>query len=143
MIQDKVDTYCRQLAVTATAGTDYINHGAPVRSLGDGLKVVVSIDGADMTDAASNSTITPSLEGCDEPTFGSPTTLCTGPAFAALSVKGSKVELDPGFWPAAFQYTRVKFTTANGDLTTGKFTAQIVKGVQNTHVYPMAGGITS
>lgn len=143
MIQDTLDTFCRDLAVTASVGTDYKDEKAPVNAgVGNDVKLVVTLT-EDMTDAGSDSTVTPSIETDSDTAFGTKVTQQTLGAFPALSKKGTQREVVLSAWSGLYQYWRVFFTVANGNLTTGKFTAQLVAVSQNAPVYKMAGRITS
>jgi Bbp16-like protein len=116
--------------LTTEAGTDYIDLGA-VRNIGVGEDLyffaVVTVA---FTDASSNSTMALTLETDDASTFGSPTTVQTIGTFAALSAIGTRLvaKLQPD--AILERFLRLKYTVANGDLSTGKFTAGITKDIQ-------------
>jgi len=130
MILDALTLFSDAQAVTATAAsTNSLDMGA-ARNLGVGqeLFVFVTVDVA-LTDSSSDSTIAVSLEGDSTTTFTPDGTqaLFTIPALAAV---GSKyfARVAPDF-AANFRYLQLKYTAANGDLTTGSFTAGIVVGI--------------
>lgn len=117
-------------AVTATAAsTNYIDFGA-VRNMGVGedLYVVVSCDVA-MTDGSSDSTLAVAIEGDSTSTF-TPDYTRTLFTFSALSAAGTVkiAKLSPD--DVNLQYLQLKYTPANGNLTTGSFTAFITNNVQ-------------
>ena len=128
-------------AITAdAASTNLIDLGA-IRNIGVGqpLYVVIVCDVA-MTDASSNSTCTVTVETDDNASFSSATTAQTIGTFAALSAAGTrKVAL---IQPDAVneRYMRLKYTMANGDLSTGSFTAFLTQNIDAYTSY--ADGIT-
>jgi hypothetical protein len=141
MIFDAHNQFSDAQAVTATAAsTNLLDLGA-VRNLGAGenLYVAVVCDVA-MTDSGSDSTLTVTVETDDNASFSSATTAQTVGTFAALSAIGTS--LIARLSPTAIneRYMRLKYTTANGDLSTGSFTAFLVKDVQNYTSY--ADGLT-
>ena len=136
MLFDAQNKYSDAQAVTAdAASTNIIDHGA-VRNLGVGenLYVVVSVDVA-MTDASSNSTCTVTLETDDNASFSSATTAQTIGTFAALAAIGTRLvaRLQPD--KVNERYTRLKYTMANGDLSTGSFTAFLTKEIDAYTAY--------
>lgn len=132
-------------AVTAAAASDnYIDlgplySGNTTRDIGvsDELYVVVSCDVA-MTDGSSNSTLAVTWGTDDNTSFSSETTLFTIGTFPAVSAAGAKLiaKLPPGL--SYERYNRLTYTPANGDLTTGSFTAAIVKNIDNYKSYVSA-----
>ena len=130
-------------AVTASAAsTNVIDLGAVDSDWGPGtpLWIVVHCTTA-MTDAGSNSTVAPTLESDTVDTFGSATTIQTLPTFAALSAAGTVVMAALAPMATNERFIRVQYTVANGDLTTGSFTAYITThALQNWTA--VADGIT-
>ena len=127
-------------AVTAAAGsTNTIDFGA-VRDVGVGeqLYVVVLCDVA-MTDGSSDSTLAVALEG-DSTTTITPDYTRTLFTFGALSAAGTVKIAALGPDDLNLQYARLKYTPANGDLSTGSFTAFITKDIQKYTSY--ADGFT-
>lgn len=118
-------------AITATAAsTNYIDLGA-VRDIGTGQPLyVVCICDVAMTDGSSDSTLTVALEGDSTTTFTPDGTrdLFT---FSALSAVGTikYAALSPGSSPLQYRYIQLKYTPANGNLTTGSFTAFITTDI--------------
>lgn len=118
--------------LTTEASDNYIDLKATNRDLGAGENIyVVAIVDTAFTDGSSNSTMTLTLETDDNTSFSSATTAQTLGTFAALSAAGSKLiaRLQPG--QITERYLRVKYTVANGDLSTGKFTVFLAKDVEN------------
>lgn len=137
MILDSQNIYSDSQAVTASAGsTNQIDHGI-ARDLGTGqpLYLVVSVTVA-LTDAGSDSTVVASLETDNDSAFGSPTlAVLSLPVFAALAAIGvTRI----GFLPPVAvneRYSRVFYTVANGNLTTGSFDAFLVQDIQQFVAY--------
>lgn len=126
--------------LTTEASTNLIDLSA-IRDIGTGedLYFVILVDTA-FTDASSNSTMAITLESDDNASFSSAATAQTIGTFAALSAAGTTLfaKLAPG--AINERYLRVKYTVANGDLTTGAFTAFLTKDVQKYTSY--ADGLT-
>ena len=124
-------------AVTAAAGSDNTIDLTAVRDIGTGepLYIVVVVDVA-FTDGSSDSTLTVALEGDSTTTFTPDATrdLFT---FAALSAAGTVrySPLVPGGAPEQYRYIRLKYTPANGNLTTGSLTAFITRDIQKWAAY--------
>ena len=142
MILDRDLLFSDAQAVTAAAASDnYIDLGPlaaatvsggsiNVRDLGVGEPIYWFI-GCDvaMTDASSDSTLAVTLETDDNTSFSSASTVATLVTFAAVSAAGTKYQ---GRLPIATtvpyeRYVRLKYTPANGNLTTGSFTAGLAK----------------
>lgn len=100
------------------------------------LEVVCTVA---MTDASSNSTCTVTLESDSTANLAtSATTHITLPAFGALSAAGTTriAILPPG--QTFERYLGLRFTMANGNLTTGSFKGQIRRDYQ-VNVNPPSG----
>lgn len=114
--------------LTTEASDNFVDLLA-VRNLGDGeaLYFYILVDTA-FTDSGSDSTMAITLETDDNTSFSSATTAQTIGTFAALSAAGSifKARLNDQITE---RYLRVKYTVANGDLTTGNFTCFLTKDV--------------
>ena len=126
---------------TTPPAAGIVDLGLAARNIGAGvdkLYLVVQCTAA-MTDGGSDSTVTPSLRTSATETSsaltGSPATIITGTAFAALSPAGTRqvYVLPPS--DSYLQYLDVYFTVANGSLTTGKFSAFITTNVDMQHSY--------
>lgn len=107
------------------------------RRLGTGETLyLVSIVDTAFTDGGSNSTMTLTLESDALAAFGSAATVFTLGTFGALSAIGSRLiaKLPPD--AAMESFIQVKYTVANGDLTTGAFTTFLTKDIQAYQSYP-------
>ncbi len=150
MILDSQLILAWQQAVTATAASVANSTVQPNaqgivdltigRNIGvgtDKLYLVVQCTTA-MTDGGSDSTVTASLRTsatqASAALTGSPATISTLPVFPALSPAGTQVVtvLDPATY---LQYLDVYFTVANGNLTTGSFSAFIVTNLDQQTYY--------
>lgn len=136
MLFDAMNKFSDAQAVTAAAAsTEYMDLGI-ARQIGDGenLYVMIVCDVA-MTDGSSDSTLAVTLETDDNSSFSSATTVQTIGTFAALSAIGAKLiaRLQPS--TAYERYIRLYYTPANGNLSTGSFTAFLVKDVGNYKAY--------
>lgn len=122
-------------AVTAAAGsTNTIDLGA-VRDIGVGEQLyVVCLCDVAMTDGSSDSTLAVALETDSTTTF-TPDATRTLFTFSALSAAGTVKYAALGPDDINLQYARLKYTPANGDLTTGSFTAFITKDIQKYKAY--------
>lgn len=137
MFMDAQNLFSDAQAITATAAsTNYIDLQA-VRNIGVGqpLYVVCVVDVA-FTDASSDSTLTVALEGDSTTTF-SPDATRDLFTFAALSAAGTVkiAPLQPGGGPEGYRYIQLKYTPANGNLSTGSITAFLAVDVQQYTAY--------
>ncbi len=138
-------------AITAAAGSTNVIDTGPLygsnlgRNLGIGRAkfVFASVDVA-FTDAGSDSSLAVTLETDADVAFGSPATLTTLFTFAALSAAGtvlfSPLPIASDATPYE-RYLRLKYTPANGNLTTGSITAGIVNGI--SQYVSVFGGFTT
>lgn len=133
-------------AVTATAAsTNYYDTGPLFtgntgRNLGvSELYFSISVDVA-MTDSGSDSTIAVSLETDDNTSFSSIATVATLVTIPALTAAGTKyfVKVPIATTVPYERYLQIKYTTANGNLTTGSFTVALVKNIDNWTSYVSA-----
>lgn len=127
MIIDSQLQFSDSQAVTATAAsTNLIDFGA-IRDMGVGRNLyVVVLCTVAMTDSGSDSTLACTLETDDNSSFSSATTTQTIGTFSAVSAAGTKIVARLNPLQANERYLRVKYTPANGNLTTGSFSAFIV-----------------
>jgi hypothetical protein len=132
MFVDALLLFSDAQAVTAAAGsTNTVNLGAANMDIGTGepLYVVVVVD-TTMDDSGDDSTITVAIEGDSTTTITPDATqdLFTIPAVTAA---GSVfiARLDPAADPLQYQYLRLKYTPANGNLSAGAFTAFITNNI--------------
>lgn len=130
MILDKQLEFCSSQAVTATAAsTNLIDFGA-VRDMGTGTPLyVVCVCTVAMTDASSDSTLAVALEG-DSTTSVTPDYTRTLFTFSAVSPAGTVKIAALGPDDLNLQYAQLKFTPANGNLTTGSFSAYLTTNIQ-------------
>ena len=130
MILDAELMFSEDQAVTASAAsTNYIDLGV-ARDIGNGENLyLVLLVTETMDDAGDDSTLAVTLQTDDNTSFSSATTLETLTTFAALTAAGTVVykRIDPASYE---RYIRLYYTTANGDLSAGKFTAFITKDIQ-------------
>lgn len=150
MLIDAHNLFSNAQALTATAAsTNYMDLGPLAtgnlqRNLGVGENIYfVSIVTTAFTDASSNSTITVTLEVDDNTSFSTPTTAQTIGIFAALSAVGTR--LVARLQPDAIneRYLQVKYTTTNGDLTTGAVTSFLTHSIDAWRAYKNNSTITT
>jgi hypothetical protein len=130
MYLDALALFSNAQAVTATAASTDSMDLSQIRDIGVGedLYIFCNVDVA-MTDSSSNTTITVTLETDDNSGFSSATTTQTLFVFPALSAVGAirfaRIQ------PLAMneRFAQLRYTVANGDLTTGSFTAGIIHGI--------------
>ncbi len=138
MIIDKELELSTEQAVTVTAdSTNYIDLGA-ARDPGmfDGLDVLVTVTEA--VTAAGAATVNFILQSDNDSAFGSPTTvLDSGAIGKATLVAGYQFsfKIPRGI---AERYLNLSYTVGTGPLTAGKFTAQVIDGIQKSKAYPNA-----
>lgn len=142
MIHDAQGLFSDAQAVTAAAAsTNYVDLLTTYANTGTGenLYLVVSCDVA-MTDSGSDSTLAVALEQDDNSSFSSATALQTIGTFAATSAAGTTkiARIAPGV--ITERYVRLYFTPANGNLTTGSFTAFITYDVDSWRAYAKSDG---
>lgn len=121
--------------LTTEASTDYVDLSV-ARDMGAGrpLYFIILVTTA-FTDSGSNSTMAITLESDDNTSFSSATTVQTIGTFAALSAAGSRFVAPLALFTTPERYLRVKYTVANGDLTTGKFTAFLTMDIDAWRAY--------
>lgn len=135
-----------QAVTAAAASTNYLDTG-PLFSGNTGRDIGVSselyfaitVDVA-MTDSGSDSTIAVTLETDDNTSFSSIATVATLVTIPALSPAGTKyfVKVPIASTVPYEKYLQIKFTPANGNLTTGSFTVALVKNIDNWTSYKSA-----
>lgn len=130
MIIDAHNLFSEAQAVTAAAAsTNYIDLGiARDIGVGEDLYVVVVCTVA-MTDSGSDSTLAVALETDDNSSFSSATASQSIGTFAATSAAGTRLvaKLQPD--KVDERYIRLYYTPANGNLSTGSFTAFLCKDI--------------
>jgi len=134
---DAQNRYSNAQAITASAASDnVIDHGA-ARDLGTGEDIyLVALVTTAFTDGSSDSTVAVTLQTDADEAFGSPATAMTLGTFGALSAIGSTLiaKLQPG--QVNERYSRLYYTVANGNLTTGAITGFLTKDIQKYVSYP-------
>jgi hypothetical protein len=134
MIIDKLLQVSNEQVVTASAAsTDVIDFGQvnPNSGLNDNVTVSITVDEA--AAAAGAATVTFSVQdSADNSTFTD--VLATQAIGKATLVAGYQVLIPVPY--RLRRYFRVYYTVATGPLTTGKFSAQIVTGVQQNVAQP-------
>lgn len=136
MYVDAQNEYSDAQAITATAvSTNALDHSEN-RDLGVGedIWLVVSVAVA-MTDAGSDSTVTVTIETDDTDAFGSALITRTLTVFAALSAVGEIRIARLGPDDINETVSRLRYTVANGDLTTGSFDGFLTKDIQRYIAY--------
>lgn len=126
--------------LTTEASNDYVDFGV-ARDMGVGSELYFfSVVTVAFTDGSSNSTMTLTLETDDNSSFSTAATAMTIGTFAALAAIGTRLiaRLQPEVCDE--RYMRVKYTVANGDLSTGKFTSGLTHNIQAFTAY--ADGFT-
>lgn len=137
MIVDSQLQFSSAQAITAAAGsTNTVDLGA-VRDIGTGedLYLVVTVTTA-FTDSGSDSTLDVAVEG-DSTTSFTPDGTQSQFVIPALAAAGDTfyAKLNPGAPPLQYQYIRLKYTPANGNLSTGAVTAFLAKDIQKYKAY--------
>lgn len=119
-----------QAVTAAAASTNSIDLGA-VRDIGTGeeLYLVCLVDVA-LSDAGSDSSVAVTLEGDSTTTF-TPDASDTLFTFAAASAAGTVkyLKLSPAMAALQYRYIQLRYTPANGNLTTGSFTAFLTHNI--------------
>lgn len=138
---DKFNQFSDAQAVTATAISENVIDAQHVsntlKDLGAGEELyLVVVCTTAMTDGSSDSTVTVTLESDSTANLATSATVhVTLPAFAALSAAGTMRAVA---LPQSLLYERylgVRYTVANGDLTTGSFSAFLTKSVPSWKAY--------
>lgn len=148
MIIDNQLLFSDAQAVTAAAGSTNVIDTSPLftgntgRNVGMGrpIYIFITVDVA-FTDASSDSTLAVTLETDDNTSMSSATTIATLTTFAALTAAGTKFF---AVLPMATNYERyigLRYTPANGNLTTGSLTAGLTLNVDQWTA--TAGGYTT
>ena len=134
MIIDKLLQVSNRQAVTpSAASTDVIDFGQanPNTGMDDRSKMVITVN--ETVTATGNATVTFSVQDSPDNTTFTDTTISAPLGKTALTM-GQQIVIP---MPVKLRrYCRVYYTVTAGPLTAGKFSAQVVMGIQqNTH-YP-------
>jgi hypothetical protein len=123
-----------QAVTAAAASTNYVDLGA-VRDAGVGQSLyVVCVCDVAMTDGSSDSTLAVALETDSTSTF-TPDATRTLFTFSALSAAGTVKISRLGPDDLNLRYAQIKYTPANGNLTTGSFTTFITTDIHKWAAY--------
>lgn len=147
MIIDNNLLFSDAQALTATAGSTFAIDTAPLfsgnlgRRVGNGrpIYIFLTVDTA-FTDAGSDSTVAVTVETDATAAMDSATTVATLSTLAALTAAGTKAF----FTLPVYNYERfigLRYTMANGNLTTGTVTAGLV--LDQDDFYTTAPGFTT
>lgn len=148
MILDHQNRYSNEQAVTTTAGsTNVIDHGPLAsgntgRDLGAGDPLFLYLLVTQTATAAGAATVTFTLETDTDESFGSAVTLWDSGAIGKATLVAGytfKIPLPRGAYE---RYTRLKYTVATGPLTAGKFTAALVRNVEDRTKAAVGSAIT-
>ena len=139
MIIDKALQVSNEQAVTASAAsTDLIDFGqvTPDLGLSDRASMVITVD--ESAAAAGAATVTFAVQdSADGAAFAD--VVVTGAVGKALLTAGTQIIIP---MPTSLRrYCRVNYTVGTGPLTAGKFSAQVVTGIQQNVPKPDAPGI--
>ena len=136
MLLDAHNLYSDAQAITAAAAsTNLIDHGiARDMGVGENLYVVLVVDVA-LTDSGSDSTLAVTIETDSTAAFGSATTTQTLFTVAAAAAIGTRYYARLAPDAINEQFSRLKYTPANGNLTTGSVTAGIVHDIDKFTAY--------
>jgi hypothetical protein len=140
MYIDKLLQVSNEQAVTATAAsTDVIDYGQanPNSGLNDNVVMAITVDEA--ATAAGAATVVFSVQdSADNSSFAD--VYATTTIGKATLVAGYQILIPMPYKHR--RYVRVYYTVATGPLTAGKFSAQVVTGVQQNTAYPDSPKIT-
>jgi hypothetical protein len=138
MYIDKQNTVSSEQAVTAAAAsTDYIDLSS-ARDIGMSGPVFFAITCTETAASAGATTVEFKIQTDDNSSFSSATTrLSSGAIAKATLVAGYQLFLPipPG---TNERYLRLYYDVAVANLSAGKFTAQVVHGIQKNQAYPDA-----
>lgn len=134
MIIDRQLQVSNEQAVTASAAsTDVIDYGQanPNSGMGENLSMAITVDEA--AAAAGAATVTFSIQdSADNATFAD---VVATAAIGKAALTAGKQVLIP-MPPVHRRYLRLYYTVGTGPLTAGRFSAQVVTGVQLNIAYP-------
>ena len=142
MFIDAQNLFSENQAVTATANSTNVIDLGVARDIGNGEDLYLMLAVTEtMDDTGDNSTLAVTLLTDDNASLSSPTTVRTLVTFAANTPAGTVYyyKLNPQNDVALERYIGLTYTTANGDLSAGKFTAGLVAGIQKAEKYVASG----
>jgi len=132
-IDKELELSNEQAVTSSAASTNYIDQGAAMDAgMGQQKHLAISVSVA--ATAAGAATVDFSIEKAGASDFSDKETVVSSGAIAKADLVAGKqifIPLPPGL---DGRYFRVYYTVATGPLTAGKFSAQIVEGIQkNVH----------
>jgi hypothetical protein len=134
MFIDKLLQVSNEQAVTATAAsTDVIDFGQanPDTGMDDRSQMVITVD--ETATAAGAATVTFAIQDSADNSSFADVSVTAAIAKATL-VAGYQIVIPMP--PKLRRYCRVNYTVATGPLTAGKFSAQVVTGIQQNTAKP-------
>jgi hypothetical protein len=138
MFIDKQNTFSSEQAVTAAAAsTDHIDLGA-ARDIGVGKQLYVAVTCTESVTSGGSSTVNFKLQSDSSPAFGSAVDIAQSGAIAKASLVAGYQFFIPIPPMTPKRYLRMYYDVATADLTAGKFSAQVVEGIQKSVAYPDA-----
>jgi hypothetical protein len=123
--------------LTTEYSSNSIDSNAISRDLGTGKEIYIEVIVKEaFTDVGSDTTVTATLDIDTTAAFLTPTIAQTLGTFPALSAIGTRLiaRLQPG--AIIDRHMKVKYTFANGDLMTGKFSSFLTLGIDSNRTYP-------
>lgn len=145
MILDAELEFSSEQAVTASAASTNIVDLGVARDIGVGEETYIRIGVTEtMDDSGDDSTLTVSLQTDDNSSFGSASTIATLVTIPATTVAGTEyfIKVPIAITQDYERYIRLYYTIANGNLSAGKFDANIVKDIQKYKDYPSGFSIS-
>ena len=123
---DRQQRFSLDQVITATAvSTDHMNlRAARDIFIGSALWLISQVTVA-FTDAGSDSTVAVTMESDTATNFPSATVVQSFGTFAALSAIGARFQIPIAPFATREQFIRLRYTVANGNLTTGSITSWI------------------
>lgn len=134
---DRQQRFSLDQAITATAvSTDHMNLRA-VRDLFVGSMLwLINLVTVAFTDAGSDSTVAVTMESDDATAFPSATVVQSFGTFAALAAIGARLQVPVAPFLVDEQFIRLRYTVANGNLTTGSITSWLTDSPDLYTQYP-------
>ena len=125
--------------LTTANSTNVINTQSALSDLGAGnpIYIVAAVTTA-MTDGSSNYTMSLALHTDDNAALSSSVNLLEIGTFPATSAVGTQFAVALPVTDTYQKYIGVKYTVANGDLTTGNFDVYLTTQVDSSRSYPDA-----
>lgn len=137
-MKDLFLTFSDAQAITASAASTNVIDLRAARQMAPGQELWINVHCVvAMTDAGSDSTVTVTVDTDDNAAFSSPTSsVQTLAVFAAVSAAGTMRKAPLVVIPTPERFLRLTYTVANGNLTTGSFTAYLSLTPQEATLYP-------